>query len=193
MLFKYAVSARLQLEGQEILEAARTNQGANCLLFPGGSCKEAIEGDDPRARQSTDICVHLRCGGPVASQYERLITSAKKERDEKWKCTDCEKEFAKKSSFQHHVKTHGEKDEKCSLCDYVCSDKSNMRKHKNSLHVNMSKACSDCGRKISDPSNMKAHKKLHHSGPHRVFNCTVCDFSSRYKISVVNHQKIHMR
>ena len=43
MLFKYAVSARLQLEGQEILEAARTNQGANCLLFPGGAAKKLLK------------------------------------------------------------------------------------------------------------------------------------------------------
>lgn len=188
-LFDVAIMVHLlALHSYSVFKDAKENKGNDCLLEPGKSCRTAIR-DEPS--RNNDSYLHIKCGGPVGSEYERLLTAAKREKNENWVCSDCEKEFAKKASLKAHVKTHGE-GVSCSLCAYVSKDKSNMEKHQKSVHVKIMKACVDCGHQISDPSNLKAHKNKYHTANPRVFSCTLCEFSSLYKNVVGSHQKIHI-
>ena len=76
------------------------------------------------------------------------------------------------------IKVKGKKSFKCNICEYSCSEKSNMNKHIRAVHEGKGKSkCKICNKIFFSKSNMIYHMKSVHEGKKakKAFNCGICD------------------
>ena len=82
----------------------------------------------------------------------------------KYPCTKCDKVFNKHNSRREHYRIKHTTPKKtpvnihCEYCDYSAPHKSRVRKHTNSVHLNIkSYKCEICGMQFSLASTLKGH------------------------------------
>ncbi|CAG6015820.1 unnamed protein product [Menidia menidia] len=110
------------------------------------------------------------------------------------KCPYCDSYFLKNSSdFQQHIWAHqGLKPYVCSVCDYTSRSRSNLKTHMNRHNVEKHHLCDLCGKKFKSKLTLKSHR-LSHTGEGKRFQCSVCDFSSVFKPSLLRHMEQHAK
>ncbi|KAM9310537.1 zinc finger protein ZFAT isoform 2-T2 [Pholidichthys leucotaenia] len=108
------------------------------------------------------------------------------------KCPYCDSYFLKNSSdYQQHIWAHqGVKPYICSLCDYAGRSKSNLKTHMNRHNSERRHLCDLCGKKFKSKVTLKSHR-LSHTNEGKRFQCTVCDFISVSKPSLLRHMEQH--
>ena len=97
------------------------------------------------------------------TQNNAMIICQRDHSDEKpYKCKDCDKGFAKKTTLKVHQRIHsGEKPYECK----------------------------DCNRGFAQRSTLESHQRIH-SGE-RPYKCTYCDKGFAQRTALRNHQRIH--
>ncbi|KAA0703564.1 Zinc finger protein 236 [Triplophysa tibetana] len=80
-----------------------------------------------------------------------------------FKCSNCDKAFAKPSQLERHIRTHtGERPFKCSLCDKAFNQKSALHVHRVKHTGEKPYRCEVCTIGFTQKSNMKLHMKRSH-------------------------------
>ena len=107
-------------------------------------------------------------------------------------CKICGKSFHPTLLNGHMTSMHGERDLKCDECGVICSNKVNLKVHKQRIHEDRRNfQCQECGKRFVDPSKLRQHTMSVHQKL-KPFKCDFCDFVCG-KISNLNlhRKKIH--
>ncbi|XP_061663616.1 zinc finger protein 239-like isoform X1 [Syngnathoides biaculeatus] len=138
-------------------------------------------------------------------------------KNKQWKCSQCGKTFASKSSMKQHVKIHtqqrdfscsvysqrftqngnlkyhithtGEKPFSCSVCCQRFSDKGNLKKHARTHTSEKPFSCLVCGQRFSQKGNFIIHTRTHTG--EKPFSCSVCSQNFAEKGALKRHTRIH--
>ena len=83
---------------------------------------------------------------------------------------------------------------KCGLCEYVACRNTVLRDHINTIHLNIRNSfpCDVCGMVFGSKNGVKQHKDRDHEGIEYKCDHEGCQFKSRSKSWLKNHQEIHM-
>lgn len=116
-----------------------------------------------RPKRLCNICGIELCSTYNLNNHVRTVHG----RERKFHCTICNRRF----SHSHHLKTHmnrhdGIRPFACQLCVKSFFDKTTLREHIKSVHLNLKAyACRICLRTFNRSGNMRAHMlKTHHLG-----------------------------
>nr|XP_033817730.1 zinc finger protein 436-like [Geotrypetes seraphini] len=164
-----------------------------------------------------------KSGDPLISEYDKiallLAQSGNDPQRKPFKCTECGKSFAYRSTLKVHKRVHtGEKLFTCSECDKCFSQIGNLRQHK-ITHLGEKFKCSECDKSYNYISCLRRHERSHrgyrpfncphcnkcfselrnlkqhemtHTGE-KPFKCSECDEYFRYIFSLRRHERIHAR
>ena len=113
-----------------------------------------------------------------------------------WKCPEkvC---FVSKSTLPllklHLKKCHAEKKFRyqCDMCDYIPAGNgkpSNLRIHKEAVHLGIKHICPQCAKEFTTKSNMQAHIKKDHEG--RRVKCQYCEYAAKGTYELKMHNEI---
>ncbi|XP_028327237.1 zinc finger protein ZFAT isoform X2 [Gouania willdenowi] len=107
-------------------------------------------------------------------------------------CPYCDSYFLKNSSdFQQHIWAHqGVKPYTCSMCDYASRSRSNLKTHMNRHNTDRPHLCDLCGKKFKSKGTLKSHR-LSHTDKGKQFQCSVCDYTSGSRPSLLRHMEQH--
>ena len=81
----------------------------------------------------------------------------------------------------------------CNFCSREFSQKGNLQTHMNNVHGDMERkySCLECGKSFKYSYALKKHLQTHF-GPD--FVCTLCDFKTKDKIWLMEHNNaIHLK
>ncbi|XP_061525798.1 zinc finger protein 771-like [Phycodurus eques] len=110
--------------------------------------------------------------------------------NKRWKCSQCGKTFAYKSSLKQHTRTHtGEKAFACSDCGKRFSYKGDLTRHTRTHTGEKPFVCSVCGQRFSENGKLTVHARRHTG--EKPFACSVCSqkFSAKGKLTI--HTRTH--
>eukprot|EP00088_Acartia_fossae_P009145 TRINITY_DN14415_c0_g1_i9.p1 TRINITY_DN14415_c0_g1~~TRINITY_DN14415_c0_g1_i9.p1 ORF type:complete len:474 (+),score=93.72 TRINITY_DN14415_c0_g1_i9:32-1453(+) len=77
----------------------------------------------------------------------------------------------------------------CDLCQYTALKKGSVKKHKESVHLNIRHKCPHCDHSATKKDHLKQHILSIHEGVR--YNCDVCDFTTSDPSTLRKH-KIHV-
>ncbi|XP_075425427.1 uncharacterized protein LOC142465289 isoform X2 [Ascaphus truei] len=108
----------------------------------------------------------------------------------KYKCSECGKNYNKKSAYTIHQRTHTtERLHKCSECQKCFTCNSALVKHQ-TIHKEVKLfPCSECGKDISCKSVLLRHKRIHRA--EKRFSCSKCGKYFAKNANLVAHQRVH--
>ena len=103
------------------------------------------------------------CGKPGRDQSNSILHAEIHIKGVSRKCNTCGKLFATLSCLRsHNTLVHSTNDSfKCNQCEYVAS-RSNLKSHKESVHVGLKYQCPYCQIKCSTKGNMNKHVRTSH-------------------------------
>ncbi|KAF2887295.1 hypothetical protein ILUMI_18878 [Ignelater luminosus] len=109
-------------------------------------------------------------------------------------CPQCPFKTKWKDYLQDHIGTHAGDEGKhlqCNLCDFKTALRTNLKKHKLSVHVTERKfECELCPYRAKVRDGLKRHMdKTHNKGGY--FTCNVCDYKTEFKHNLIEHAKSH--
>lgn len=91
----------------------------------------------------------------------------------KFPCTECNKSFNKKISFDRHRVTHQTYKNLCIRCEQTFEDRTSLIKHILSAHENLKKYyCKNCNKIFASLDSLNAHMETHELTPK--FSCPIC-------------------
>lgn len=122
--------------------------------------------------------------------------SSKSPRDEKkFKCLDCEKEFASKSGLNRHKRIHDKNTKmfECEKCPYKSVHSSCLRSHQKTHQNDLRFKCQVCQvgfiRKIQLQHHLvRKHDSLSYMVTSKIHHCELCTFKTVFQ----THLQIHM-
>ena len=107
-------------------------------------------------------------------------------------CDICSKSFINSSSLWSHKKrTHGNKDFKCDMCDYVTSTMHYLKVHKAVHEKVRDKVCPHCGKTFVLKSVLSLHIKNIHQGKRREVWCDICKKNCVTYTNLSSHMRNH--
>jgi len=111
-------------------------------------------------------------------------------KNERFKCDECDKEFAEKRGLRHHIKVeHLNIKKKCDMCDFEANCIQTLKAHKLKMHEpeNLFK-CKFCKYRTPRKGDLRRHLKDRHLKL-RQYACPHCDFLSSRKSNLQTHMK----
>jgi len=113
----------------------------------------------------------------------------------RFQCYQCNKQFCERTRLVIHMRTHtGEKPFVCDLCGYACTQRNNLRKHKDLRHKageTSQFVCEVCQATFNTKGNLKRHKQRHEPDKLLPFVCELCGKSFKDKGSLKQHSYSH--
>ena len=119
---------------------------------------------------------------------------------ERFKCTDCDKDFSDKDNMKAHRKRkHLSDDMKivrarkspkkvfCSLCSKELASDS-LKSHMKAIHLGIKYPCPDCDYKATAEKSLKMHIETIHNGVR--YKCTICGLEYSSKQYLGKHMKL---
>ncbi|KAI0228679.1 hypothetical protein LSAT2_020863 [Lamellibrachia satsuma] len=103
-------------------------------------------------------------------------------------CTECGKEFEKKSQLKTHSKTHV-MPLTCPVCARPCKSRSKLRRHQLTHTKEKPYFCKECGKSFQLNESLVIHSRLHTG--ERPFKCCICNQGFRDKSVMRNHELKH--
>ena len=96
-------------------------------------------------------------------------------------CIQCESKLAKSRNLQTHKKIHSsEKPERCTICEYSCIRKVDMKVHMMQGHTGKRPfKCVQCNFASAQSSYLKTHMRTHMM--ERPFKCNQCEIAYKSK------------
>ena len=135
-----------------------------------------------------NINLQTEGNGNIFSEVSNSMNTS----DEKhFECEICNKRFSEKSNLFKHKKTihFGDKKYKCETCDKEFVQSSHVKRHEKAHFEGKIHECKTCLRKFSSADVLKFHQRIH-SGEN-VYKCELCDKSFAQKGNLKRHKKIH--
>ncbi|XP_055711889.1 zinc finger protein 33A-like [Phlebotomus papatasi] len=91
----------------------------------------------------------------------------------KFPCTECNRSFNKKISFDRHRVTHQTYKNLCIRCEQTFDDRTTLIKHVLSAHENLKKYyCKNCNKIFASLDSLNTHMETHELTPK--FSCPIC-------------------
>ena len=112
------------------------------------------------------------------------------ERENKYKCNNCNKAFALEKSLKRHENIHKDNSPyKCNTCSKVCSNNSDLMKHERIHTGEKPFECKICKKAFSTSSHLKSHGIIH-SGE-KPYVCKTCTKTFARIDCLKRHKRIH--
>ena len=108
--------------------------------------------------------------------------------EKEFKCTLCNFQCNWKVSLKNHIRTHSEETpSQCGQCNLTSVSWSTMRDHKRAH--NSPFRCTKCDYLTGNSSALKRHERTHTSD--RPYKCDLCDYAAARRITLKSHQWTH--
>ncbi|RUS73437.1 hypothetical protein EGW08_018793 [Elysia chlorotica] len=139
-------------------------------------------------------CPHCPYVGKVFRNFKEHVMSHSEQRP--YVCSICCSSFVCKSKLvRHQRQVHNEaRPFLCSECPYTGKSRSCLETHRLVMHPreeNLSFLCPHCPAKFARASMLKTHALRHNTGPHKLFSCLSCSFSTNYRRQFDLHATLH--
>ena len=139
---------------------------------------------------------------------------------DRFKCDQCDKDYATKKHLQSHIKSHNSCPQKCSQCGKMYTTVEILKRHianmhsergiecdeckkmfstigilnfhKKSVHVLKSFKCDQCKYRCKTNGDLKKHINQVHNGERRIlYKCDLCDYQGRSSHLKTHKEAIH--
>ena len=116
---------------------------------------------------------------------QKIKMSAKKV-IKQFECSDCDKVFTDKSNLSKHKKSiHQGLTYNCDRCDQTFAYSQGLQRHKRSVHEGERFECKICQKTFSQAENLSRHKRSVHEGLR--FECQICKKTFSQKPHLNDH------
>ncbi|KAM4591656.1 uncharacterized protein PAE49_017814 [Odontesthes bonariensis] len=185
----------------------------DCPLFPGvGSITVTLNNDDDwigNDASGSSFCAPSRgdasflhhdkkacrfCGGSFTRDCDLIRHVDESHAGEKaFKCSQCDKEFARRDSLALHLRVHtGEKPHRCLFCGKFFTQSSNLRVHMRKHTGEKPYFCNSCGKMVAHSYHLKICSRQSSSTTEisgdKSFRCSRCG----KKFGTASDLRVHM-
>ncbi|XP_063545160.1 zinc finger and SCAN domain-containing protein 10-like [Cydia strobilella] len=129
---------------------------------------------------SCDIC-------ELRYHTEQTLATHKDRHYRLLKCTRCAHAWDTPNSMRRHCETEHSVPVTLWNCDICSREFSRYRKYLNHIRGHGCEECPQCGKKIFDPMNRMKYHLLTHKDMERLFKCSECDKSFKFKATLTTH------
>ena len=150
--------------------------------------KDHMEESHPKSYPCTICSSVLKHESSLKSHIKKLH-----EREENYKCDECDKVYTHQKPLELHKLRHGgKKNIICAFCTKTFYSKGEANQHMNLSHINAKKfKCNQCNHTCSTAVRLKRHSIIHMENKERNYSCTFCG-SLFYTDDIrKTHEKIH--
>lgn len=131
------------------------------------------------------------CGVDVQNQ-STFNKHIKSHGEFRYQCSVCSRWFEKRHQLNIHQKTHsGTKSFTCSLCEKRFTSQTNLGRHIRVIHKPQNHhTCSTCQKTFDQLASLRLHQSVHEA--ERKFGCDICNQKFKSEINLKLHKKRHL-
>ncbi|XP_077186803.1 zinc finger protein 620-like [Paroedura picta] len=130
------------------------------------------------------------CGKGVNKSYLLAPRQRSHTGETLYPCSDCEKSFSCKASYNRHLRVHtGEKPYDCLECGKSFGQRVSLIRHRRIHTGEKPHGCPDCGRGFARKSSFIRHCRIH-SGL-KPYLCSACEKTFTQSTNLKRHQETH--
>lgn len=110
----------------------------------------------------------------------------------KYQCLLCQKNFAQKSIYQSHLRSHGKDGEdpyRCNICGKTFAVPARLTRHYRTHTGEKPYQCEYCNKSFSVKENLSVHRRIHTK--ERPYKCDVCGRAFEHSGKLHRHMRIH--
>ncbi|XP_072751577.1 Krueppel homologous protein 1 [Anoplolepis gracilipes] len=131
-----------------------------------------------------------RCSGVETTDHSASPTTA--DCSGKYQCLVCRKNFAQKSVYQSHLRSHGKEGEdpyRCNICGKTFAVPARLTRHYRTHTGEKPYQCEYCSKSFSVKENLSVHRRIHTK--ERPYKCDVCGRAFEHSGKLHRHMRIH--
>uniref|UniRef100_A0A6V7IME4 C2H2-type domain-containing protein n=1 Tax=Bracon brevicornis TaxID=1563983 RepID=A0A6V7IME4_9HYME len=109
-----------------------------------------------------------------------------------YQCSQCQKAFDQKSTYQSHIRTHGKETEdpyRCDICEKTFAVPARLTRHYRTHTGEKPYQCEYCNKSFSVKENLSVHRRIHTK--ERPYKCDVCSRAFEHSGKLHRHMRIH--
>lgn len=110
----------------------------------------------------------------------------------RYQCLVCQKNFAQKSVYQSHLRSHGKEGEdpyRCNICGKTFAVPARLTRHYRTHTGEKPYQCEYCSKSFSVKENLSVHRRIHTK--ERPYKCDVCGRAFEHSGKLHRHMRIH--